>query len=199
MTIHKITTPISEKDARKLRVGDIVYVSGTIITMRDKAHQRALEYHKQGTPIPVKIKDAAIYHCGPLAKKKGSKWQVLAAGPTTSIRMEPFEADLIGKLGAHMIIGKGGMGASTTKAMRKYGAVYCDFPGGAAVLAALAIKKIADIKWRDLGLPDAIWVLEVKDFGPLTVAIDSRGKNLHEQVIERAERGKSRIYKMLKL
>ncbi len=186
MTAYKITTPISERDARKLRIGDIVYVSGTIVAMRDRAHQRALEYHKQGKPIPVKIKDAAIYHCGPLAKKKGGKWEVLAAGPTTSMRIEAFEAELIEKLGARMIIGKGGMGASTAKAMVKYGAVYCDFPGGAAVLAALAVKKIVDIKWRDLGLPDALWVLEVEDFGPLTVTIDSHGKNLRDQVMERA-------------
>jgi len=185
-----LRTPISEKEVRRLNVGDRLLISGTIITMRDQAHKRALEQGK----IPIKIRDQVLYHCGPLVRKKKSVLKVIAAGPTTSSRIEPFEAEFIKKFRPRIIIGKGGMGSSTSKAIKKYGVAYCDFPGGAAVLAASKIKKVLDVKWLDLGLPEAVWVFRVENFGPLIVTIDSHGKNLHEKIARNAERSKLGIY-----
>jgi len=173
-----LRTPISEKEVRRLNVGDQLLISGTIITMRDQAHKRALEQEK----IPVKIRDSILYHCGPLVRKKKGVWKVIATGPTTSSRMEPFEAEFIKKFRPRMIIGKGGMGSSTSRALKKYGAVYCDFPGGAAVLAASKIKEVLGVKWLDLGLPEAVWVFRVESFGPLVVSMDSHGGDLRSKV-----------------
>lgn len=199
MPTYRLQTPITKQAIQKLKVGDIVFVSGKIITIRDQAHKRALKYQKLGKPLPVKVKGSVVFHCGPLVRKTEGRWEVLAAGPTTSARMEPVEAEFIEKFRPRMVIGKGGMGALTTEAIQEHGGIYCDFPGGAAALAARAVKKILAVKWLDLGLPEAIWTFEVEDFGPLIVTIDSRGKNLHEQVVERAERRKLGIYKMLGL
>ena len=176
-----LRTPVLEKEVRRLNVGDRIVISGTIITMRDQAHKRAVEHDK----IPVKIRDLVLYHCGPLVRMEKGMWKVIAAGPTTSSRMEPFEAKLIEKFGPRIIIGKGGMGPSTAAALKKYGAVYCDFPGGAAVLAASKIKKVLDVKWLDLGWPEAVWVFRVEDFGPLVVSMDVHGKNLRSGVKEK--------------
>lgn len=199
MPTYKLKTPLMKQAVQKLKVGDVVFVSGKIITMRDQAHKRALKYQKLGKPIPVKVEGSVIFHCGPLIRKLRSRWEALVAGPTTSARMEPFEAEFIEKFKPRMIIGKGGMGTLTTEAMREHGAVYCDFPGGAAALAARTIKRILGVKWLDLGLPEAIWIFDVEDFGPLIITIDSLGRNLHEQIVERAERRKLKIYKMLGL
>ena len=199
MPTYKLQTPITKQAVQKLKVRDIVFVSGKIITMRDQSHKKALKYLKLGKPIPVKVENSVVFHCGPLVKKTRGKWKVFAAGPTTSARMEPFEAEFIEKFKPRMIVGKGGMGALTTEAMQEHGGVYCDFPGGAAALGARAIKKILGGRWLDLGLPEAIWIFEVKNFGPLIVTIDSHGRNLHEQVVKRVERRKLGIYKILGL
>ena len=129
--------------------------------------------------------------------KQNNKWTAIAAGPTTSTRMEPFEAEFIEKLKVRVIIGKGGMGEKTADAMAKYGAVYCAFTGGAAVLAAKTIKRVRSVEWLDLGAPEALWVFEVEEFGPLLVAIDSRGNNLFKNVAEKAEANRQRIYRKL--
>ena len=172
-----LRTPVSAQQITSLNVGDRPFISGTIITMRDQAHKRALEQGK----IPVKIRDQVLYHCGPLVRKEKNVWKVVAAGPTTSSRMESFEAEFIEKFGPRIIIGKGGMGTLTSAALKKYGAVYCDFPGGAAVLAASKIKEVLDVKWLDLGLPEAVWVFIVENFGPLVVSMDSHGGNLRSK------------------
>ena len=187
MMEYHLKTPISEEEVRKLKVGDVIYITGTVITARDAAHVRAIEYHEKGIEIPVSFKNIALYHCGPLVKKKNEEWEVLAAGPTTSTRMEYIEPKFIEIFKPRVIIGKGGMGKGTTEALKKYGAVYAAFPGGAAVLAAEAIKKIIKVEWLDLGVPEALWVLEVKDFGPLNVAIDCHGNNLYLEVKERSK------------
>lgn len=188
MHTYRLRTPLTQQAVQKLRVGDVAFISGKIITMRDQAHKKALKNRSIGRPIPVKVENLAVFHCGPIVKKTGGKWKVLAAGPTTSARMEPFEAEFIARFRPRMIIGKGGMGTSTTKALQEYVGVYCDFPGGAAALGACAIKKILGVKWLDLGLPEAIWMFEVENFGPLIVTIDAHGKNLHSQVLENVER-----------
>lgn len=197
MTVFKLKTPISEEDVRKLRVNDVIYISGTIITARDAAHKRALEYQKEGKKLPINLEGTVIFHCGPIAKKSKDEWKILAAGPTTSSRMNLFEDKFIENFKIRIIIGKGGMNKRIVDAMKKYGAVYGAFTGGAAILGAKAIKKVKDIKWKDLGIPEAIWILEVEDFGPLTIAIDSHGKNLYEEINKRVEKNKQKIYKKL--
>ncbi|MCC6046106.1 MAG: FumA C-terminus/TtdB family hydratase beta subunit [Ignisphaera sp.] len=193
MAEYKLKTPLSEEDVRKLRAGDIVYLTGVIYTARDAAHRRIMEYLKAGKPLPFDLRNGAIYHCGPVVAKKDGQWIVVAGGPTTSTRMELYEYDVIEKLGVRMVIGKGGMGKKTAEACVKYGAVYVTYTGGAAVLAAQSIKRVIDVHWLDLGIPEAVWVLEVENFGPLVVAIDSTGRNLIEEVVEKSVKKKEEL------
>jgi fumarate hydratase subunit beta len=193
MAEYKLKTPLSEEDVRKLRAGDIVYLTGVIYTARDAAHRRIMEYLKAGKPLPFDLRNGAIYHCGPVVAKKDGQWIVVAGGPTTSTRMELYEYDVIEKLGVRMVIGKGGMGKKTAEACVKYGAVYVTYTGGAAVLAAQSIKRVIDVHWLDLGIPEAVWVLEVENFGPLVVAIDSTGRNLIEEVVEKSIKKKEEL------
>ncbi len=195
MAEYRFKTPLSEEDVRKLRVGDIVYLTGVIYTARDAAHRRIIEYIKENKPLPFNLKGAAIYHCGPVVAKKNDQWVVIAGGPTTSTRMDLYEYEVIEKLGVKMVIGKGGMGKRTAEACAKYSAVYATFTGGAGVLAAQSIKRVLDVYWLDLGIPEAVWVFEVEDFGPLVVAIDSTGRNLIEEVVEESIRRKNELLK----
>jgi len=198
MAVFKFKTPISEEDVRKLKVNDVLYVTGTIVTARDAAHKKALEQFNLGKPLPINLEGLAVFHCGPIVKKEGDKWVVVAAGPTTSTRMDQFEDEFIKAFKVRVVIGKGGMGKKTTDAMQKYGAVYGAFTGGAGVLAAKAVKNVKTVEWlQDLGMPEALWVFEVEEFGPLTVAIDSHGKNLFEEVKKKAEESRIKIYEKL--
>ena len=199
MAVYKFKTPISEEEIRKLMVNDVLYVSGTMFTARDQAHKRALEYFKQGKPLPLSLEGLAVFHCGPIVKKKEDTWTIVAAGPTTSTRMEIFEDEFIKNFKVRVIIGKGGMGKRTTEAMAKYGAVYGAFTGGAAILAANAIKSVRSVEWLDLGMPEAMWILDVEEFGPLAIAIDSHGNNLFEDVKRKVEENKQKIYQKLGL
>jgi fumarate hydratase subunit beta len=195
MAVYKLKTPISEEDVRKLKVNDVLYIAGTIVTARDAAHKKALEFFKQGKPFPINLQGLAVFHCGPIVKKEDDKWVTVAAGPTTSTRMDQFEDEFIKNFKVRVVIGKGGMGKRTTDAMHKYGAVYGAFTGGAAVLAAKAIKNVRSVEWLpDLGMPEALWVFEVEEFGPLTIAIDSHGNNLFEEVSRKAEESRIKIY-----
>jgi len=199
MTVYKFKTPISEEDARKLKVNDVLYVTGTIVTARDQAHKRALDFFKQGKPLPIDLTGLAVFHCGPVVSKDGDKWTAIAAGPTTSTRMDIFEDEFIKNFKVRVIIGKGGMGKKTTDAMAKHGAVYGAFTGGAAILAARAIKKVRGVEWLDLGTPEALWIFEVEEFGPLAVAIDSHGNNIFMDVQKKVEENKQKIYQKLGL
>jgi fumarate hydratase subunit beta len=199
VTVYRLKTPISETETRKLKVNDTLYISGTIVTARDQAHRRALELAKKDEPLPLNLEGLAVYHCGPVMRKGGDMWVVVAAGPTTSTRMEAAEPEFIKLFKPRVIIGKGGMGEKTTAAMANYGAVYCAFTGGAAVLAANAVKRVRDVVWLDLGTPEAMWVLEVKEFGPLVVAIDSFGNNLFRDVAAKAEQSRQRVFRELGL
>jgi len=178
-------------------MGDTVYVTGTLITARDQAHKRSLEFLREGKKLPINLEGLAVFHCGPIVKMEDGKWKVVAAGPTTSTRMEPLEGDFITALGVRLIIGKGGMGPKTAEAMKTFGAAYAAFTGGAAVLAATMIRGVKGVEWLDLGMPEALWILEVEDFGPLTVAMDSHGNNLYAEVMRRTEKDKERIYQRI--
>lgn len=197
MATYKFKTPISEADVRQLRVNDVLYVTGTIVTARDQAHRRALEFFKQNKPLPVNLEGGAVFHCGPVVSKEGDKWTAVAAGPTTSTRMDLFEDEFIKNFKVRVIIGKGGMGKRTTDAMAKYGAVYGAFTGGAAILAAKAIKNVKSVEWLDLGTPEAMWVFEVEEFGPLAVSIDSHGNNIFMDVAKSVEANRAKIYQKL--
>lgn len=199
MAVYKLKTPISEREIRKLKVNDVIYINGTIVTARDQAHRRALEYHSQGKLLPLNLEGLAVFHCGPVVSKKGDSWVAIAAGPTTSTRMDIFEDEFIKNFKVRVVIGKGGMGKKTTDAMAKYGAVYGAFTGGAAILAAKAVKKVKGVEWLDLGTPEAMWIFEVEEFGPLAVAIDSHGNNLFMDVAKNVEENKQRIYQKLGL
>jgi len=199
MAVYHLKTPISEEDIRKLKVNDVLYITGTIVTARDQAHRRALEYFKQGKPLPINLEGLAVFHCGPVVSKEGEKWVAVAAGPTTSTRMDIFEDEFIKNFKVRVVIGKGGMGKRTTDAMAKYGAVYGAFTGGVAILAAKAIKNVRGVEWLDLGTPEALWIFEVEDFGPLTVAIDSHGNNLFMDVAKAVEENRKKIYEKLGL
>jgi fumarate hydratase subunit beta len=197
MAIYKLKTPISEEDVRRLKVNDVLYVTGTIVTARDQAHRRALEFFKEGKPLPVNLEGLAVFHCGPVVSKRGDKWIAVAAGPTTSTRMDIFEDEFIKSFKVRVVIGKGGMGKKTTNAMAKYGAVYGAFTGGAAILAAKAIKSVKSVEWLDLGTPEAMWIFEVEEFGPLAIAIDSHGNNIFMDVAKTVEENKQKIYQKL--
>ena len=197
MATYKLKTPISEETIRNLKVNDVIYISGTMFTARDQAHRRALELHKEGKKPPIEMEGLAVFHCGPIVRKQNDKWIIIAAGPTTSTRMGIFEDEFIKNFKVRVVIGKGGMGRKTTAAMKQYGAVYGAFTGGAAVLAAKAVKNVKSVEWFDLGMPEAMWILEVEDFGPLTVAIDAHGNNLFEDVQKRVEESRQKIYQKL--
>jgi fumarate hydratase subunit beta len=197
MATYKFKLPVSEAEVRKFKVNDTLYVSGTMVTARDQAHRRALDWAKEGKPLPVNLEGLAVFHCGPVMTKQDGKWVAVAAGPTTSTRMDFFEDKFIEAFKPRIIVGKGGMGKRTADAMVKFGAVYCAFTGGAAVLAAKSIKRVAGVEWFDLGMPEAMWILEVELFGPLVVAIDSHGNNLFADVAQKVEANKEGIYRKL--
>ena len=197
MATYRLKTPISEEEIRKLKINDILYLTGIIVTARDQAHKRALKYIKEDKSLPINLKNLALFHCGPVMNKQDEKWVAIAAGPTTSTRMEDFEDKFIEKFGVRVVVGKGGMGEKTTAAMKKHGAIYGAFTGGAAVLAAKAIKQVKSVEWLDLGMSEAMWILEVEKFGPLLVAIDSHGDNLFKHITEKVEENKLRIYSKL--
>jgi L(+)-tartrate dehydratase beta subunit len=155
-----------------------VYLSGPLVTARDDVHHRHLI---QGVSLPLNLEGLAIFHAGPIMKKiAGERWEVISIGPTTSMRMEAAEAEFIAATGLRLIVGKGGMGPKTAAACREYGAVHTVFPGGCAVLAASQVEEVEAVHWLDLGMPEALWALRVRDFGPLIVSIDTRGNNLFE-------------------
>ena len=182
---YKLKTPIPLAELKKLRTGDVIYVSGTIVTARDEAHKKALELHEEGKKLPVDFKGIGVFHCGPIMRKTTSGWETVAAGPTTSDRMEIFEDQFIEAFRPAVIIGKGGMGERTSKACQKHGCVYTAFTGGAALLASRGIKAVKDVFWlEELGMPECLWIYEVDNFGPLIVTIDTHGGNLTAKVAE---------------
>jgi len=193
---YRFNTPIGD-EARKLRMGDVLFLTGTVVTARDAGHRRALELMNRGEKLPVDLRGLAVYHMGPIVRKVGDDWKVYSAGPTTSTRLEAYEAEFLEKTGARVIVGKGGMGAKTAEACKKLGAAYAIYTGGAGALAAKSIKKVKGVEWLDLGTPEALWILEVEDFGPLTVIIDPEGRNLYEELRAKNRPNLVEAYKMM--
>jgi tartrate/fumarate subfamily iron-sulfur-dependent hydro-lyase beta chain len=174
---YHVNLPVPTDLLKKLHVNDILYVTGKIFTARDSAHMKMRGMKPNDLPFdPSKM---GLYHCGPLMKRENGRWVAVSAGPTTSSRMEEFEDILLDRFGFHLIIGKGGMGQRTRKALKKTGSVYTVFPGGAGVLAAEKITEVPQVYWlEELGMPEAVWILEVVEFGPLVVAMDATGQSL---------------------
>src|SRR5580704_7749153 len=171
-----LTAPLMEETVRSLRVGDVVLISGEVFTGRDAVHA-----HLMKNPPPVDLHGAVLYHCGPVMLKQGDEWQVKAAGPTTSSREEPYQATVIEKYGVRAVIGKGGMGAKTLAALRKFGAVYLNGIGGAAQFYARTVEKVLGVHLMEFGIPEAMWHLRVKDFAAI-VTMDANGNSLHADV-----------------
>lgn len=180
---RELTLPIDEAAARELRVGDILYLNGKMCTARDEAHLLMLEAHEAGEAIAFDVSKMALFHCGPVVRKTSAGWEVVAAGPTTSIRMELFEDRFLETFSPRIIIGKGGMGDRTQAALEKVGAVYTHYTGGAGALAAQRITGVPAVYWLDeLGMPEAAWIFEIERFGPLLVTMDSTGGNLYREL-----------------
>jgi fumarate hydratase subunit beta len=199
MVEYHFSTPISKEEVKKLRIGDTLFLSGVVISARDAAHKRALEHLRNGKPLPVNFSGMALYHLGPVVKKEGDKWSIISAGPTTSTRLEMYEAEFIERTGVRVIIGKGGMGLKTAEACKKFAAVYTMFTGGCGALAAKSVKEVEKVEWLDLGVPEALWVMHVSNFGPLAVAIDSNGKNFYDDLKKQVECNLKKAYTIIGL
>ena len=185
-----LSYPFTEDKVRSLRAGDAVSISGIIHTGRDKFHK----YFADGNPIAVDFHDGALYHCGPVVVEKGGEWRVLAAGPTTSVRENPYEADFIASSGVRLIIGKGGMDRKTLEAMAEYGAVYIQAVGGAAALAASCVKRVEGVDYlEEFGAAEACWHFAVENFAGV-VAMDSHKNSLFADV---AAHSKARLDELL--
>lgn len=170
-------TPLKENYVRNLELGEIVYLTGDIFTARDSVYQVIAE----GGELPFDPSGMAVYHCGPLMKENNGNWKAVAAGPTTSGRVDSYERGFLEKYDVKAIIGKGGMGKEVSPVLRDRGVAYLSFTGGCGALAADKIKEVKDVYWLDkMGMANAIWIFEVEEFGPLIVSMDSKGGNLYK-------------------
>lgn len=191
--VYELTTPITSEQLSKLRVGDVVYLSGTICTSRDGSHRRMVEMvqngHKEEIPEEI-LSNGIIYHCAPVISQEPHGWSIISAGPTTSSRFTKDSAFLVESGTIKAAIGKGTMGDEMIRALKGKG-VFMTAVGGCAVSYRKMIRK-ADVKWLDLGYPEAVWIFDVERFGPLIVSIDSTGisasRNIMDQVFENARR-----------
>jgi fumarate hydratase class I len=176
--VVRLRTPLTEADVRKLKVGDVVLLDGIVFTGRDAVHK----YLHDGGELES-IRNGVIYHCGPVMLREGGEYRVIAAGPTTSIREEPYQADIIKRFGIKAVIGKGGMGAKTQKACQENSCVYLHAIGGAAQIYAQCVQRVLSVRLEQFGSPEAVWELEVQNF-PAVVTIDSHGNNLQQVVTD---------------
>jgi len=181
-----LTTPISEAAIRELKVGDEILLNGRVVLSRDIGHKFMVE-HKPEWLKPI-LAEAVIYHCGPVvARHEDGHWSFVSAGPTTSIREEPYQADVLDSYTVRGVIGKGGMGRKTSDALGRVGACYFHATGGAGALLAERVKRVVDVKMlEEFGSPEAFWIIEVEDF-PLVVTMDSHGGSLHEVVAQASQ------------
>lgn len=166
---------MSEHEIQNLQAGELVSITGKIVTARDKAYARVVS----GARLPLELKGGVVYHCGPLAKRTSDGWHIISAGPTTSARLDQLQVEFIRRTGVRAIVGKGGVGEEIAAQLARLGCVYLAFTGGAGVLAAKTIERVEKVFWEELGPAEAIWVFWVKEFGPLVVAVDTHGGNLY--------------------
>ena len=192
MASYTLTTPISDEEIRVLRAGDTVYLNGTVVTGRDAAHKFMIEHFIRNPVQPEEealyrelkrlLDGGVIYHCGPVVRQEeDGSWTFVAAGPTTSIREEVYQPEVIAHFNLKGVIGKGGMGPNTLQACAEQPAVYFHAIGGAATLIAQSVTEVADVHKLEFGVPEAMWVIHVADF-PVVVTMDSHGKSIHDDV-----------------
>jgi len=178
----QIKLPVSEAVIRELRAGDEVEITGVMVTARDAAHKYMIE--QKPDSLHKVLNGSMIYHCGPVVAKEGETYRFVAAGPTTSIREEPYEADVMGHYKVRAVIGKGGMGPKTLEGCREHGAVYLHAIGGLAAVLADSIKEVVGVHMlEEFGVPEAIWVIRVEKF-PAVVTMDSHGTSLHKDILD---------------
>ena len=178
-----ISTPLREETVRSLELGETIFLNGMVITGRDEMHIRAMEYVREGKEVPSDIEGSVLFHCGPIMRQnEDGSWSVVAAGPTTSARMNKLEPDFIRQLHIRAIIGKGGMSKDVLDAMKECGCVYLAATGGAAISLAEGLRKCVGCEWLDLGMAEAMWRFDTEKFGPLVVAMDSKGNSLYDKV-----------------
>lgn len=193
MAEYRLNSPFTEEEIRELKVRDVVYFSGPLFGIRDLTQIYMFDQHHEP---PVSLEGMPCIHTAPSLRKVGEKWEKICVGTTTSTRMERFTPDLIGKYGVKAIIGKGGLYQGSLDAMQKHGAVYLAIVGGSAALETLQIEEVEDVYWEHLH-PEALYRFRVKNFGPLTVAMDSHGSHLYFDVKAEAEKRLPEIYAKL--
>ena len=188
--MRAVRCPFSEADVRAMKLGEVVALSGPVVSGRDEVHIRALKYLDEGKPVPNCLKGAVLFHCGPIMRRlDGGSWSPIAAGPTTSARMNSLEPRFIREFGIRAIIGKCGMSQEVVDAMREVGCVYLAATGGAAVSLAEQLSNASGVEWEDLGMAEAMWKFEASNLGPLVVAIDAGGNSLYEEVRKKLRHG----------
>lgn len=192
-----LTTPIKDEDLADIHVGDVIYLTGYLVTCRDVAHRRLIEEKRE---LPINIDGGAILHAGPIIRVLGQddngedKYEVVSVGPTTSMRMEKFEKEFIKQTNVKLIVGKGGMGEGTQQGCAEHKALHVVYPAGCAVQAATQVEEIVDAQWKDLGMPETLWKFKVKEFGPLIVSIDTHGRNIFEEMKVIYNERKDKVY-----
>lgn len=189
MATVRLQTPLDEALVRSLRIGDQVLLSGRIHTARDAAHKYLASEGTSPATLPagLELQGGVLYHCGPvMVRDEGGSWRVTAAGPTTSAREEPYQGEVLRRYGVRAIIGKGGMGDATRRALAECGAVYLSAVGGAAQVLAASVQRVEDVYFlEEFGSPEAMWSLFVHDF-PAVVTMDSTGESLHDRVLSQS-------------
>jgi tartrate/fumarate subfamily iron-sulfur-dependent hydro-lyase beta chain len=192
---HHLKTPVSKADLKGLQVGDLVYISGKLLTIRDLSHKRIGEYSRTGEDLPFDLKGAAIFHCGPILKKSASgQWQAVATGPTSSSRFSPFVRPVLEYAGPKIIVGKGSLFPEAYQAIVDNQAVYLLGVGGCGALYAAQITQVLNAYWEEFGMVDTAWEFEISQFGPLTVGIDLDGNNYTELMKKRLKDNLTDIY-----
>ncbi|WP_347254434.1 FumA C-terminus/TtdB family hydratase beta subunit [Leminorella grimontii] len=195
MAIYELTLPLADEAIEQLSVGDAVYLTGTVCTARDMAHLNMRELADSQRPLPENLQGGAIFHAGPvMVKDDQDRWQLRVIGPTTSIRMEPH-ADFVGQQGIKLIIGKGGMAADSLAAFKKYKQAYLQAAPGCAVVLAEGVKRVKAVHWLENGMPEAMWVMDVKRFGPFIVTMDCKGNSRYDDVKANAREKADEIMK----
>lgn len=179
--VKYLTSPFDENEIASLRIGDVVYLSGTVFTMRDKAHNRLFEASDKGEPIAPALRNSSVWHCGPVMRDTKDGWEVSAAGSTTSFRFSHVTPRLLAEFGVKALIGKGGLSKSAIDSIAQNKAVFLATVGGCAGVYPQNIKRVVKPHWIELGLAEAVWELEAEKLGALIVAIDSTGQSLYDK------------------
>jgi len=189
-----LNIPLSEQDVRDLRVGDVVYLKGRIFTSRDMGHFTVKKLMDEGKPLPVDFEGAAVFHAGPVVRKReDGGYDLVVIGPTTSIRMEPYHK-MVADLKIRAIIGKGGLAEGSLKQFEETGQVYLQAAPGCAVVLAEGVKRIENVFFLELGVPEALWVLDAEKFGPLVVGMDAHGKSVYAEIRKEADQRNAALY-----